>query len=167
MTFSNESVGNPRFSVLLAKSIFGSSSPPSCAVRFWSSEFLFVFVFIIFFPAVRSRPLALHEKACATGRPVEGILGRSLRPAPCGSRLWRARGRERWQNGFENITKRGAGTRILVAQTESCGVERSPICAGTEAQRERSGDESSRSKWASKRNAALIRLRDKFEFGAA
>jgi hypothetical protein len=45
------------------------------------------------------------------------------------------------KNGFGNIAKRGAGTRSLVSQTESCEVERSPGCVGPDAQSERSDTE--------------------------
>jgi hypothetical protein len=38
--------------------------------------------------------------------------------APCGSTPVRARGWERAKKGFENITKRGAGSRSLVSQAE-------------------------------------------------
>src|SRR5271163_4596824 len=78
-------VGSPRFWNLRLKSIFGSSSELRCAVRFRSleSEFKtdFVYVFIVFFFAVRSRPLALHEKACGTGRPA-GVVFRGHRARP-------------------------------------------------------------------------------------
>jgi ABC-type sugar transport system ATPase subunit len=94
-------------------------------------------------------------------------LQRAPRPALGSiSRLWRARGWERAKMDLKTSPNGARGTRNLVAQTESCGVERSPICAGTEAQRERSGDGSSRSKWAIKRNAAVFSLRDKLESGA-
>jgi hypothetical protein len=65
---------------------------------------------------VRSRPLALHERACGTGR-LAGVVFRGHRHviAPCGSRLWRARGWERWQNGFENITNGGARGREFLS----------------------------------------------------
>ena len=66
-----------------------------CAVRFKSpeseSEFEteFVFVFIVFFlqMRVRSRTVALHEKACGTGRPAGVVFrGHRVRP-PVESRL--------------------------------------------------------------------------------
>src|SRR5580658_11270425 len=134
-TFAVES---PRLKNRCRKSI-RCSSELRCAVRFWSLESGFVFVFIIFFLLLCVLGLSpCTQRACGTGRPVEGILGRSPRPAPCGSRLWRARGCERWQNGFENITKRGAGSRCPVSQPENCEVERSPGCVGPDAQSERS-----------------------------
>jgi len=95
----------------------------------------------LFFCSVRSRPLALHEKACGTGR-LAGVVFRGHRHviAPCGSRLWRARGWERQQNGFENITKGHAGTRIPCLSAGKLRSGAFARCVGEEAQRERSED---------------------------
>jgi len=58
------------------------------------------------------------------------------------------------------------GPRIPVSQPERPGVERSPVCVGPDAQCERSENEHrSRSKWASKRNERVFRLRDKAGIG--
>jgi hypothetical protein len=54
---------------------------------------------------VRSRPLALHEKACGTGRPAGVVFrGHRVRP-PVGAGWWRARDRERRckKEDLENI----------------------------------------------------------------
>ena len=65
-------------------------------------------------------------------------------------------------------TSRGrAGPRCLVSQKERPGVERSPVCAGPDAQSERSETEHrNRSKWASKQNRRVFRLSDKLKSGA-
>jgi hypothetical protein len=60
------------------------------------------------------------------------------------------------------------GPRCLVSRNERPGEERSPVCGGPDAERESSETEHcSRSKWASKRNGRVCRLRDKLEGGAA
>jgi hypothetical protein len=166
------SVESPRLKNRCRKSIRCSCSRLRCAVRFWSleSEFVFVCFHNLFFAAVRSRPLALHEKACGTGRPA-GVVFRGHRARPpveagCGGR---EAGNAQQKNGFENITKRGAGSRcpcLSAGKLRSGAVAR---CVGADAQRERSEDveHRSRSMRASKRNAAAFRLRDKLESGAA
>jgi len=93
----------------------------------------------------------------AVGRAKEDSLSRGSQ-----SRQVLATGRA---NGVKRDTR---GPRCLVFQPERPGVKRSPICEGPDAQSERSETEHrSRSKWASKRNGRVFRLRDKLESGAA
>jgi hypothetical protein len=161
------SVGSPRLKNRCRKSIRCSVSELRCAVRFWSLESEFVYVFIIFFLRCAFSAYRPSRKSLPRHAASGSSLQRAPRPALGSiSRLWRARGWERAKMDLKTSPNGARGTRNLVAQTESCGVERSPICAGTEAQRERSGDGSSRSKWAIKRNAAVFSLRDKLESGA-
>ena len=123
-----------------------------CAVRFWSSEFFCIFVFIIFFFALCVLGLSpfTTKPAEQGGQWKDSSEGRHARPpveAGCG-------GRE------------VGDAKNLVAQPDSCEVERSP---GAEAKRRNASEAKtmarSRSTRARKRSAAAFRLRDKLESG--
>jgi hypothetical protein len=95
-----------------------------CAVRFWSSEFFCIFVFIIFFFALCVLGLSPFTKKPAEPGGQRRSPSGGTAPGP---RLDKQAGEGDRQendakNGFENITKRGAGSRTLVSQPESrCG----------------------------------------------
>src|ERR1039458_9245611 len=139
------SVESPRFWNRSLKSIRCCWFSMRCAVRFKSpeseSEFEteFVFVFIVFFfqMRVRSRTVALHEKACGTGRPA-GVVFRGHRVRPPGRKQasgGRQAGNAR-QKTLENNHE--AGRRVIAshdARSGAAGGFHARFSAGTKHDR--------------------------------